>query len=129
MVIAGALLAVDLALAPWHRFRLDLSLERFGVQVPAFQLDRTGLQNPQALLGVGALVVALAMVVHVVVTRLHAGVRPAPQGQLIGGAVVLGLVCAKLLAYSRFLGPGAWAGVVLAGGVAFGGYLISQDGA
>lgn len=126
VVTAGVLLAADLALVPWHRFRLDRTLERFGIQVPSFRLDRTGLQDPYALLGVAAFVVVLAMVVHVLATRLHDALRPAAQAQLIGGAVVLGLVVAKMLAHNRFLGPGAWAGVVLAGGVAFGGYLISQ---
>ena len=126
VVAAGVLLAADLAFVPWHRIRLDRTVERFGVQVPSFRLDRTGLQDPNALLGVAALVVALVMVAHVVATRLHAALRPAAQAQLIGGAVVLGLVVAKVLAHDQFLGPGAWAGLVLAGGVAFGGYLIAQ---
>ena len=127
VVAAGVLLAADLAFLPWHRIRLDRTVERFGVQVPSFRLDRTGLQDPNALLGIAALVVALAMVAHVLATRLHAALRPAAPAQLVGGAVVLGLVVAKLLAHNKFLGPGAWAGLVLAGGVAFGGYLLAPE--
>lgn len=124
---AGALLAADLLLLPWHRYQLDQSLERFGVDVPTFHLDRTGVQDPNALLGVAALVVALAMVAHVVSAGLHAAVPRPGQAHLIAGAVVCGLVVAKLLAHNRFLGIGAWAGFVLAVAVAAGGYLVGRD--
>lgn len=124
---AGALLAADLALLPWHRYRLGVDLERLGVDVPAFSLDRNGLQDPHALLGIAALVIALAMVVHVVAAKLHPAVpRPGPA-HLVAGAVVLGLVVAKLIAHSRFLAVGAWAGLALAAAVAFGGYLVDQE--
>ena len=127
MSAAGALLAADLLLVPWHRYRLDNGLERFGVEIPSFQLDRTGVQDPYALLGIAALVVAAAMVAHVAAARLHPGVPPPGAADLIAGAVVFGLVVAKLLAHNRFLGAGAWAGVLLAAGLAAGGYALSRD--
>lgn len=124
---AGPLLAADLLLLPWHQYGLDVDLERLGVEVPAFSLDRNGLQDPNALLGVAAFAVALAMVVHVLAARVHASVpRPGPA-HLVGGAVVFGLLVAKVLAANRFLGIGAWAGLALAAALVHGGYALEQD--
>ena len=124
---AGALLCADLVLLPWHRFSLDLPMEQFGVQVPSFRFDRTGVQEPYALFGIAAAVIALVMVIHVVAARRRPAVPRPGQGHLIAGAVVLGLVAAKLLAKNDFLGIGAWAGLALAAGVAYGGFALSQE--
>lgn len=127
VVVAGALLVVDLLLAPWHRFAIDVDLEQFGVELPGFRLDRRGVQNPQAFFGIASAVVAALMVLHVLATKALASVPRAEQLHLVAGAVVLGLVGAKLMANNDFLGFGAWLGIALAAALAYGGFLLSQE--
>ena len=124
---SGVLLAADLVLLPWHRFSLDLPTEQFGVQVPSFRIDRTGVEEPYALFGIAASVIAVGMVVHVLMaSRTAAAPRPGPV-HLIAGAVVLGLVAAQLLANPDFLAIGAWAALALAFAVAYGGFALAQE--
>ena len=123
---AGVLLGADLLILPWHHYSLDLSAERFGVHVPSFRIDRTGVQDPYALLGIAALVVATVMVVHTVGAKLTPALPPG-QLHLVAGAVVLGLVVAKLLANNEFLGVGAYVGTALAAGLAYGGFVLSKE--
>ena len=125
VVASSVLLALNLALLPWHHYSLDLG--QLGVQVPSFSLKRTGVQSPYAAFGIGALVVALGMALHTVARKLSPAVPRLDQVRLVGGAVVLGLVLAKLLANSDYLGLGAWLGTGLALGVAYGGFAVSQD--
>jgi hypothetical protein len=127
IVAAGALLVLDLFLAPWHRFAIDVNLEQFGVDLPSFRLDRRGVQNPQAFFGIASVVVAGLMVMQIVATKVVPSVRRAEQAHLIGGAVVLGLICAKFVANNDFLGIGAWLGIALAAALAYGGFLLSQE--
>ena len=122
---AGILLAADLIALPWHHYRLDMG--DLGLDVPAFNLERTGVQSPQAAFGIAAVGIALAMALHVVVAKLPSALPRAEQGHLVGGAVVLGLVLAKLLADREFLGIGAWVGTALAFAVAYGGFALSQE--
>lgn len=127
IVVAGALLVVDLLLAPWHRFAIDVDLEQFGVELPSFRLDRRGVQNPQAFFGIASAIVAALMVLQIVSTKVLTSVPRAEQMHLVAGAVVLGLVGAKLLANSDFLAIGAWLGIALAAALAYGGFLLSQE--
>lgn len=127
VVAAGALLVLDLFLAPWHRFAIDVNLEQFGVQLPSFRMDRHGVQNPQAFFGIASAVVAILMVAHIVATKVSPSVPRAEQLHLVAGAVVLGLIVAKLMADNDFLGTGAWIGLVLAAALAYGGFLLSQE--
>src|SRR5215213_3990393 len=89
VVAAGALLVLDLVLAPWHRLSLDVNLDQFGVELPSFRLDRRGVQNPQAFFGIASAVLASLMVIHVVATKVLSSVRRADQLHLVAGAVVL----------------------------------------
>ena len=124
---AGALLVLDLVLLPWHRFGIDVNLEQFGVELPSFRLDRRGVQDPQAFFGIASAVVATLMVVHIVATKVVSTVPRSEQLHLVAGAVVLGLVVAKLLANNDFLAVGAWLGIALAAALAYGGFLLSQE--
>ena len=128
VVAAGALLVLDLVLAPWHRLAFDLKLDQFGVELPSFRLDRRGVQNPQAFFGIASAVIASLMVIQVVATKVLPSIRRAEQVHLVAGAVVLGLIIAKLLANSDFLAIGAWIGIALAGALAYGGFILSQEG-
>jgi hypothetical protein len=86
-----------------------------------------GLGNPQPFFGIAALVVSLAMAAQIVATKVTVAVRRQEQVHLIAGPVVLGLVLAKVLANHQFLGKGAWGALLLAAGVAYGGFLLSQE--
>jgi hypothetical protein len=125
IVVAGVLLAADLIALPWHRYHLDL--DDLGLQLPAFNLERTGVQSPQAAFGIGAVCIALGMVVHTVLAKFLPALPRLEQVHLVAGAVVLGLVLAKLLADREFLGTGAWLGTALAFAVAYGGFALSQE--
>jgi hypothetical protein len=127
VVAAGVLLILDLLVLPWHHFSLNVDLERFGIDVPSFTFDRRGVQNPQAFFGIAAVVVAAAMVLHILARKVRAGVPRYEQLHLIAGPVAFGLLVAKLLANDAFLGVGAWVGTGLAAVLAFGGFLISQE--
>lgn len=127
VVVAGALLVADLLLAPWHRFAIDVDLEQFGVELPGFRLDRRGVQNPQAFFGIASAIVATLMVIQIVSSKVVTSVPRAEQLQLVAGAIVLGLVAAKLMANNDFLAIGAWLGIALAAALAYGGFLLSQE--
>ena len=123
-MVAGLLLAADLVFLPWHSYRLDVG--DLGIQLPSFSIERTGVESPRAAFGIAAVILALAMAAHTVATKV-AAVPRAGALQLIGGAVVLGLVLAKLLADRDYLGIGAWAGTALAAALAYGGFALSQS--
>jgi hypothetical protein len=130
VVVAGALLVLDLLVAPWHRFGIEASdLEQFGIELPGFQLDRRGVQDPQGSFGVAAAVLAALMVIQVVVTKFSTAMPRVGHLHLIAGAVVLGVLVAKLITNDDFLGVGAWLGVALAAALAYGGFLLSQEAA
>lgn len=127
VAVAGALLVIDLLVAPWHDFSVDVDLEQFGVELPSFHLTRRGVQNPQAFFGIASAVVAALMVVQIVATKVSSAVPRAEQLHLVAGAVVLGLVVAKLISNNDFLAIGAWLGIALAAALAYGGFLLSQE--
>lgn len=125
LLAASLLLVADLLLLPWHDYSLDMS--GLGVDVPSFSIERTGVQSPEAAFGITAVGIALGMALHTVAAKLSPAVPRLEQIHLVAGAVVLGLVLAKLLADREFLGIGAWAGTALAFAVAYGGFALSQE--
>ena len=127
IVAAGVLLAVDLVTLPWHDYHLDRA--DLGLDVPPFDLERTGVQSPQAAFGIAAVGLALGMAVHILLAKFTSALPRLEQVHLVAGAVVLGLVLAKLLADREFLGTGAWAGTALAFALAYGGFALSQESA
>jgi len=134
IVLAGVPLAGALLGLPWHRVGLSVAddFRRLGLEAPAFRpVDSTAVEAPNAVLGRGALVVALLMVAAVLGARLLAGRRPVAaaweQGQLIAGAAVLGLLVAKLNAGRDFLTPGAWVALALGALLAYAGFVRSQE--
>ncbi len=127
VAIAGVLLAADLVLLPFHHYSLGLKVEEFGIEVPSFRIDLTGLEDPYKVFGIAALVVVVGMVLHILTARVTPAVPPPGQIHLVAGAVVLGLVAAKMLANHDFLGVGAWLALALAAGVAYGGFLLGQE--
>ena len=122
VLIAGAVLLIDLLFLPWHR--IDLGI--------LGSVSRSAVESPKGIFGVLALLLTAAMVAVVVVTRFTAAKLPdlpVPLGQamFIAGAAVGGLLLVKLVSETDFLGFGAWLGLILGGAVAYGGFLMRKE--
>lgn len=118
---AGVLLLVDLLFLPWHS--IDLGI---------LSVTRSAVESPNGFWGILALLVTIAMVAAVVVTRCtttRLPDLPVPLGQavFIGGVTVAGLLALKLVVETDALGFGAWFGILLAGAMAYGGHLMRQE--
>jgi len=122
IVITGVLLVIDLLFLPWH-----------SITVPYIgSVDRNGISSPNAFLGFLAALGAAAMVAQVVVSRFTSATVPElpvlwPRAHMIGGLAVAGLLLLKLLLQTSFLGFGAYLGILVAAGLAFGGYTVNQE--
>ena len=114
---AGLALILDLVFFPWHDFIL---------------ITRTAVQNPNSFWGTMALLLTVAMVVVVAVSRFSSSRLPAipvPWGEamFLAGTAVAGLLVFKVVIETTRLAFGAWAGVLLGGAMAYGGYLMRQE--
>lgn len=123
------MLIADLVLLPWHHYALNVDTGGLPITLPSFALDRTGVESPDAQLGIGALLLAGLMVMHVLAAKASSAVPRLAFLHLIVGPGALGLLVAKLLSDDEFLGPGAWLGVLFGAALALGGYLVSQEAA
>lgn len=118
---AGIALVLDLLLFPWHN--IDIGIVSF---------SRSGIESPNGLWGVLAMLVAIAMVAVVVVTRFTSAKVPdlpfpLGQGMFIGGIAVAALLFIKLVSETEFLGVGAYLGILLGGAMAYGGFLYRKE--
>ena len=118
---AGILLVLDLLLFPWHK--IDLGI---------VSVSRSGIESPNGFWGILAMLVALAMVAVVVVTRFTTAKLPdlpLPLGQAMffGGIAVLGLLFIKLIVETDFLGFGAYLGLLLGAAMAYGGFQMRKE--
>ncbi|MGH9188601.1 MAG: hypothetical protein ACRD0Q_00985 [Acidimicrobiales bacterium] len=126
VAVAGTLLLVDLIALPWHRTTFAPSV------VGVLEISRTGVQRPNAGLGLLALLAAAAMVTQVVATKV-AGASlpeiPVPWAQvhLVAGWAAVALLVLKLMAAPERLGSGAWLGLALAGALAYGGVTVNRE--
>lgn len=114
---AGIVLVLDLLLFPWHDFVL---------------LTRTGIQSPNSFWGILALLVTIAMVAVVILTRFTTTKLPdlpVPLGQAMffAGCAVAGLLLLKLVVETRLLAFGAFLAVLLGGAMAYGGFLMRKE--
>lgn len=131
MLVSGVLLVLDLVLLPWHRVSIGLG------SLPGIHVDSSGIESPDAALGILALLLAAALVVQLLVAKLtgsrlpqlpEAWGRVAPgRLQLLAGSAVVGLLLVKLFLNTDFLGAGSWLGVLLAGSLAYGELAIERD--
>lgn len=126
--IGGVLLVIDLLFLPWHSYHFGLGrVAGLSVTVTAHAVE-----GQNAFLGVLALLATIAMVAVVVVTRFTSAKvpdLPVPLGQAMFfvGIGVIGLLVLKLISATDNLGFGAWLGLLLGGGVAYGGVLYRQE--
>ena len=123
VVLAGAFLLIDLIFFPWHRY--PTSFIFLGLSDPT----RTALQAPNALQGTLALLVAVAMVAQVIMTRFtHQQVNPVlVRLQPAAGMAVLALLAWKLASDTAYLSVGAYLGMALAVALAYGGLAMARD--
>lgn len=136
VVVFGVLLVVDLCFLPWHHFALSIDLGEVGLSnVEGVSISRTAVQSPHSYLGMGATVVTAVLAILAIAGKV--GVAPGASSRgsgplvqqlpLIVGPGVLGTLAAKLFANSDYMAPGAWIGMALAAGLAYGGVLLSQE--
>jgi hypothetical protein len=123
---AGVLLLIDLLGTPWYRLTTGIPGLVFLTE------NRTGVEPPAGWLGVLALLVTLALLVVVGLKRLGRGELPevaVPWPRLQFGAAVaaFALVGLKFLSGVTHLAWGAFAGVLLAAALAYGGALILRE--
>lgn len=127
VLATGVLLVADLVLLPWHRYALNLDVGDLGIDLPRFSVERTAIEDPNAVYGMVALVLAGLMVALVAATRLRSDFPPFGQLHLVAGPATAGVLVAKLFANDSFLASGAWLGILLGVGLAASGYLRSQE--
>jgi cytochrome c-type biogenesis protein CcmH/NrfG len=123
--LAAVLLLLDLLVLPWHR--ISIGIGAFG-----FTSSRTGLESPNGFLGLLAAIVAIAVVARIMLAKFSSVALPAlpvsdRQLDLIGGAVLVGLVLLKIVLETSYLSVGAWLAVPLSGAALYGGYLRSRE--
>ena len=118
---AGIVLLIDLLFLPWHN-----------IDVGILSVSRTGVQSPNSIWGVLALLLALAMVAVVAISRFTTAQLPDlpvpwPQAMFFAGIAVAALLLLKLLLETSFLGFGAFLGLVLGGAMAYGGFVMRNE--
>ena len=120
VLVAGVLLVASLFALPWH------SASALGQTV-----SRTGIQSPNGGYGIFTSMIVAVMVLQIVASRTSAQIpQPAVGWNKVHqylGVLVLIVVILKLFALTESLAIGALLGVVLAGAVAYGGYLIAKE--
>lgn len=122
---AGAVLALDLIALPW--FDVSVGAGPYHVSV-----TRSAIEAPKGFLGLLALLGVLAMIGQIVAAKFTSAKLPEigmswGRVHMIAGFAVLGLLVLKLLSDRHYLGFGAWLAILLAGGVAFGGFTMNKD--
>lgn len=119
----GIVLIIGLLFFPWH----NVDLGPFGGSQTWNALSGTG-----ELWGYLALLLTLAIVAALVVSRLTSveiPELPIPlnQGIFYATIAVTVILLLKLILETDFLGWGVWLDIILAGGMTYGGFLVSQD--
>ncbi len=120
--VAGGLLAIDLIALPW----LD-----FGGYLAG---SWSGVEYPDGFLEWLAVLIGLAMVAQVVLSKLTTVELPAlgiswGKLKMIGGFAALALVALKFVLHLHpsYLGIGCWVGIVLAVALAYGGMMAAKE--
>ena len=127
VLIAGVLLIADLLFVPWH------SVDLGGLEID-FDTTRTAVESPNGGYGVAAVVLTLLMILQIVVSKLIGARLPSlrvpwEQLQLVAGVFVAVVLVIKLVRETELLGFGSYSGVLAGLLVAYGGYVISREGA
>lgn len=115
VVRAGGALLVDMLFFPWHR-------------IPP-GLRRTAIQAPNSLQGTIAFLLAVAMVAQILMARSSSSPRNTTLVRLqpVAGMAVLAALAWKLTLGAVYLSVGAYLGLPLAVGLAYGGFLVGKE--
>jgi hypothetical protein len=113
-------LIIDLLFFPWHS--VDTVLGDF---------NYSATESPNGFWGILALLLALVVLVVVILRRLttvNLPELPIPWGDALfyGAIATLAVLVIKLLLETDALGFGAWLGILLAGGMVYGGFATKQ---
>jgi hypothetical protein len=121
VVVAGGLLLLSLAFFPWHR------LAELGFLGGDPTL--TALQEPNQLQGTLAFLVTVAMIAQILMARYSTQkVNPVlVKLQAPAGMAVFALLCWKLASETSYLSVGAYLGLIFAGALAYGGFMLSRE--
>ncbi|MFP5378650.1 MAG: hypothetical protein ACLGHP_02650 [Vicinamibacteria bacterium] len=131
VLVAGALLIVDLLVLPWHDVPFN-DAERRAAVLLGFDPTPTGVQAPDSGYGIAAVAFTALLAAHVALTRLL-GVRVPQPGvpwamiHQLAGVFVLVVLVFKLLRETAYLGVGAYLGLLAAMFVAYGGVVSRGD--
>jgi hypothetical protein len=123
--ICGIVLLIDLVFLPWHRVCVDFG---FGGEACG---SASAIESPNGFLGILAVLLTL-VIVGVLIAHKVGDVDlpelpiPHPHAIFYGCIAVLVLLLLKLIIETDGLGFGAWLGILLAGGMTYGGFLIFQ---
>lgn len=117
----GIVLLIDLLFLPWH-----------SVDVGFTSFTRTAIQSPNGFWGILAMLLTVAVVLLALLpqlTSVEIPEMPIPHADAVfyGACAVLGLLLLKLLLETDSLGFGAFLGLLLAAGLAFGGFSNWQE--
>lgn len=123
VLLAGGALLIDLFMFPWHRFPSALRL------LGGFDTTRTAIQTPHAFQGTLALLVTVAMVAQVIMTRFtNQPVNPRlAKLQPVAGMAVVALLAWKLAIYTSYLSVGCYLGIALAVTLAYGAITMGRE--
>jgi hypothetical protein len=131
---AGILLLVSLLFFPWHHIDVaSVVLPGIGAVAPGgTSVNITAVNDPHAGYGLLALILTIVMIAQIAASKLFGAQLPDPpvpwpQIHMIAGIAVFVLLLIKLLAETSSLGFGAYVGLLLAAGLAFGGYTMRQE--
>ncbi len=123
IIIAGVILFI-VGFLPWYSVSLG----------PLGSVTRSGWQSPGAIWSILAVFIGLAMAGVVLLKNFTEGVIPDAVGGLSwskvflgGGVAALAFVLIKLLNESSFLGFGFYLGIITAGALAVGGFVMVRE--
>lgn len=119
----GIVLIIGLFAFPWH-----------SVSAGPFSQSWSATSTNNTVWAILALLVTLALVGAILAEKLGNVALPElpipwNDAKFYASVVVLALLLLKLITETNALGWGAWINIILAAGMAYGGFLIKQEGA
>jgi hypothetical protein len=125
VICTGLLIVVDLVVVPWYRIRIGLG------DAGKISIDKRAVDSPNAAYAIAALVIVVLLLLMVSGRLRSVRGRWYSPAQLrilrLGGAISCGLLVAKLMMNTDYLGPGSWLGVLLGVVMVYGALAIDAE--